>query len=63
MPEVSDDKEMVHVRLPRFLIKKIDHMAVDADLYRAGAVERILIWAVEQLEREENGQIPELQTA
>jgi hypothetical protein len=59
----QDDKEMVHVRLPRSLVKRIDHMAVDADLYRAGAIERILVWAVERLDTEQHGEIPELQTA
>ena len=44
----SQDRDMVHVRLPRSLIREIDHLAVDWDTYRAGAIERLLVWAVHQ---------------
>lgn len=34
---------MIHIRLPRELIRKLDHVAVDHDLDRARVVEKILI--------------------
>jgi metal-responsive CopG/Arc/MetJ family transcriptional regulator len=43
---------MVHVRLPKPLIKKLDHLAVELDEYRSGAIEKILQWAVVELERQ-----------
>jgi hypothetical protein len=45
---VVEQREMVHVRLPKSLVREIDHLAVDWDTYRNGAVERLLTWAVEQ---------------
>ena len=45
---MADNREMVHVRLHKSLIREIDHLAVDWDTYRNGAVERLLSWAVEQ---------------
>ena len=44
----SDPRKMVHVRLPKPLIREIDHLAVDWDTYRNKAVERLLAWAMEQ---------------
>jgi metal-responsive CopG/Arc/MetJ family transcriptional regulator len=46
------EREMVHVRLPKPLIKKLDHLAVELDEYRSGAIEKILQWAVVELERQ-----------
>jgi hypothetical protein len=45
------EKEMVHIRLSKPLIKKLDHLAVDFDEYRSNAVERILEWAVGEIEK------------
>ena len=50
MPTDSE-REMVHVRLPKPLIRKLDHLAVDLDEYRSGAIEKILVWAVGELDK------------
>ena len=39
---MSDDRPMVHFRLDRTLLKRIDHIAVDWGLDRARTVERLL---------------------
>lgn len=39
----SEERVVVSVRLPKELVKLIDHYAVDEDLFRQGAVERLLI--------------------
>ena len=46
--EADDDRKMVHVRLPKALIREIDHLAVDMDTFRNKAVEQLLTYAVEQ---------------
>ena len=33
---------MVHVRLPKELMKQVDHLGVDWDEFRSGAMERLL---------------------
>lgn len=45
------EKEMVHIRLPKPLIRKLDHLAVDMDEYRSNAIERVLVWAVDEIEK------------
>jgi len=35
-------KMMVEVRLDRCLMRQVDHFAVDADTYRAAAMERLI---------------------
>lgn len=37
-----DDLIMVQVRLPRELVREVDHWAIDQDLYRAHAVAALL---------------------
>lgn len=44
----ADQRKMVHVRLPKTLLREIDHLAVDWDTYRNKAVEQLLAYAVEQ---------------
>ena len=38
---------MIHIRLPKPLIRRVDHVAVDWDLDRARAIERLLERALE----------------
>ena len=45
---VDEQSKMVHVRLPKTLIREIDHLAVDMDTFRNKAVEQLLAYAVEQ---------------
>ena len=33
---------MVHVRLPKELMRDVDHFAIDIDAFRSGAMERLL---------------------
>ena len=54
---MQEDSEIVHVRLPKELIKKIDHLAVDEDLYRQGVFERLLVIALEVV-GEQGGRLP-----
>ena len=43
---MTDERPMVHIRLPKVLVKRVDHLAVDWDTDRARAVERLLEHAV-----------------
>lgn len=36
------DKEVVHIKLDKRLLKAVDHVAVDMDVYRVTAVEELL---------------------
>jgi hypothetical protein len=56
MPEQSD-KEVVHLKLRRSLVKKIDHLAVDEDEYRQGMIERLLDFSMAYVEKV--GRLPE----
>ena len=38
----TTDKVLVQVRLPKDLVKQIDHLCIDWDLYRAELVEQLL---------------------
>ena len=44
----DEQSKMVHVRLPKTLIREIDHLAVDMDTFRNKAVEQLLAYAVAQ---------------
>ena len=44
---MEERKVLVQVRLPVDLVKVIDHLAVDWDVYRAEAMERLLRQALE----------------
>jgi hypothetical protein len=44
---VTDDRVQVMVRLPRSLVKEIDHLAVDLDLFRGEAMALLLIDALD----------------
>lgn len=46
----DEDRPMVHIRLPKPLVRRVDHLAVDWDTDRARAVERLLRDAVPQAE-------------
>ena len=38
----KDDRLLVQVMLPRPLVKEVDHLAVEEDVYRVTIVERLL---------------------
>lgn len=42
------DTEVVHVRLPKTLVKGVDHVAVDEDLYRQDVIAQMLAAALAQ---------------
>ena len=42
MPAPTDDRPMIHIRLPKPLIRQIDHVSVDLDQDRARTIERVL---------------------
>lgn len=54
-PSASEpiDREMVHVRLDRELVRKIDHLAVDWRMYRNEAIERVLREGLMNLETQQ----------
>lgn len=39
---IEGDRMLVQVRLPRDLVKRIDHLCVDWDLYRVELIEQLL---------------------
>lgn len=39
---------MVHIRLPKRLIKAVDHAAVDAEMNRSETIESMLRFAIER---------------
>ncbi len=53
----SDDMEVVHIRLPKDIVKQIDHLAVDEDLYRQGTIEKLLAVALGVVS-EHGGRLP-----
>jgi len=53
---MEDPRPMIHIRLPKALIKSIDHVAVDLETDRARAIEHLLESALNSAER----QTPEL---
>lgn len=38
----DDERPMIHIRLPKSMIRSIDHLAVDWELDRARTIERLL---------------------
>jgi hypothetical protein len=46
---VSDEetRPMIHIRLPKAMIKSIDHISVDLDLDRARTIKRLLQQALD----------------
>jgi predicted transcriptional regulator len=49
MPE-TPERKMVHIRLPRALVKRLDRLAVEADLDRTQVVQRALEIGLPQVE-------------
>jgi predicted transcriptional regulator len=41
---------MIHIRLPKALIKRVDHVAVDLDKDRAKTIEQLLDIALERFD-------------
>lgn len=39
---MTEDVQLVHIRIPKPLLKRLDHYAVDRNLYRAEALAEIL---------------------
>lgn len=39
---MTEPVQLIHVRLPRRLVKLLDHYAIDLNLYRAEALQQIL---------------------
>jgi len=39
---VADDRPMIHIRLPKDLLKAVDHESVELDLDRARTIEQLL---------------------
>lgn len=48
-----DDRPMIHIRLPKALIRRVDHARVDMDQDRARAIERILELGLATIEKGE----------
>lgn len=48
-----DSRPMVHIRLPKTLVRRVDHLAVDRDLDRARAIEQLIEIALGSLETQE----------
>lgn len=44
----EEQKVLVQVRLPKDLVRRIDHLSVDFDLYRAQMIEQLLREALER---------------
>ncbi len=47
---MDDARPMIHIRLPKNLIKQVDHVAVDWDKDRAKTIEQLLAAALEHLD-------------
>lgn len=45
---MTEEKVLVQVRLPKSLVRQVDHLAVDHDLYRVHMVEQLLREALRQ---------------
>ena len=45
----NKDLEVCHVRLSKELLKRLDHWAVEEDIFRREAVERLLTQALDAL--------------
>ena len=46
---MNKDLELIHVRLSKTLMKRLDHWAVEQDIFRREAVERLLTLALDAL--------------
>ena len=44
---MKEEEVVIHIRLPRVLVKKLDHIAVNDDLYRSALYEKLLTSAIE----------------
>jgi hypothetical protein len=47
---VEESRPMIHIRLPKALIKQVDHVAVDLDKDRAKTIEQLLAIALERVD-------------
>lgn len=48
---MEEPRPMIHIRLPKALIKRVDHVAVDLDKDRAKTIEQLLDIALECLDQ------------
>ncbi|MCH7659707.1 MAG: hypothetical protein IH933_03715 [Euryarchaeota archaeon] len=44
---MEEDRPMIHVRLPKGLVKRVDHVSVEWEKDRARTIERLLELALE----------------
>jgi hypothetical protein len=51
----ESEKVTVQLRLPRELVRRIDHLTVDLDLFRNELVERVLLDGLPKYESKEPG--------
>lgn len=47
----AGDRVLVQVRLPKDLVKRIDHLSIDHDLYRAQMMERLVREGIKTYDR------------
>ncbi|HLF77596.1 MAG TPA: hypothetical protein VJB57_08915 [Dehalococcoidia bacterium] len=47
---MPDERRMIHIRLPRPLLKRVDYVSVDLDEDRAKTIEHLLEIALETLD-------------
>ncbi|MSQ10629.1 MAG: hypothetical protein EXR52_06440 [Dehalococcoidia bacterium] len=47
---MEESRPMIHIRLPKALIKRVDHVAVDLDKDRAKTIEQLLATALERFD-------------
>lgn len=50
---MEEARPMIHIRLPKHLIKKVDHVAVDWDKDRAKTIESLLDLALQRIDERE----------
>ena len=43
---LAEERPMIHTRLPRALVKEIDHISIELDLDRARTIERLIQYAL-----------------
>lgn len=60
---MEEARPMIHIRLPKNLIKKVDHVAVDWDKDRAKTIESLLDLALQRLDEREASEIRQLAVA
>jgi hypothetical protein len=52
---MDDSRPMIHIRLPKPLVRRIDHVSVDLDIDRARTIEHLIEVALDCLEQHHPG--------